>query len=162
MKYALVILMLLVPLAYAGAKVKIATVPEEFTPNAGPGLPEPVSMSSYYFEVNLETSRARVVIDYTYRNQAVFEGDDAHGPSPTYAQLPGLTYDASAHAVVYRQDGESTVCATVQQSRGLFGPRLKVTSTGKCFVTAETTKHAEDNGWSIRRFSAIDTYFETH
>jgi len=161
MRLTLVLSLLLVPLACAGTKVKIATVPEEFTPNGAPGLPEPVSMSSYYFEVNLETGRARVVVDYTYRNQAAYESDDAHGPNPTYAQLSGLTYDASTHAVVYRQNGESTVCATVQQSRGLFGPRLKVTSTGKCFVTAETNKHAEDNGWSIRHFRAIDTYFET-
>ena len=144
----------------ASTKVKIATVPNEFTPYAGPGLPEPVFMSGYYFEVNEQNNRARVVVDYSYRNQVVFAGDDAHGPEPTYAQIPGLIYDPSAHAVVYERNGQKTVCAIAQESRGRFGRRLKLKATGKCTITAIETEHSEDDGWKIRRFRAIDVYFE--
>jgi hypothetical protein len=44
---------------YASTKIKIATVPSEFTPYAGPGLPEPVHMSGYYFEVNDQMNTVR-------------------------------------------------------------------------------------------------------
>lgn len=145
---------------YARTAIKIATVPAEFTPHAGPGLPEPVSMSSYYFEVNEETVRARVVVDYTYRNQMVVAGEDAHGPDPTYAQIPGLIYDPAAHAVLYEGDGQKIVCAVVQERRSRFLRRLRLKPTGKCTVSATKTDHAEDDGWKSRRFRAIDVYFE--
>ncbi|HYL15779.1 MAG TPA: hypothetical protein VEV41_22275 [Terriglobales bacterium] len=149
-----------VPLVYASTSIKIATVPAEFTPYSGPGLPEPVSMSGYYFEVNEETARARVVVDYMYRDQMVFAEEDGHIPEPTYAQIPGLVYEPSTHAIVYERDGRKTVCAVVQERRSRFlsGPRVK--PTGNCTVSAKTTDHAEDDGWRIRRFRAIDVYFD--
>ena len=154
------LVILSINLLYAGTSIKIATVPAEFTPYGGPGLPEPVSLSGYYFELNEETGRARVVVDYMYRDQMVFAGEDAHGPDPTYAQISGLTYDRAAHAVVYQRDGQKTVCALVEERRSRFLPRLRVKGTGKCTVTATNTDHAEDDGWRIRRFRAIDVYFE--
>ena len=75
-------------------------MPAEYVPNSSTGLPEPVSLSSFSFEVNKETHRARVVIDYSYRGQQEIESNDRHGPDPSYAQLPPLTYDPAAHAVV--------------------------------------------------------------
>ena len=153
--------LLLVPLPfYASTRVKIATVPAEFTPYAGPGLPEPVSMFDYYFEVNEETTRARVVVEYVYRDQFVFAGDDGHVPEPTYAQIPGLIYEPSTRAVIYERDGQKTVCAVVQERSRRLLARQRVKPTGKCKVTAMTTEHAEDDGWKIRRFRAIDVYFE--
>jgi len=155
-----VLLIALINPVCASTTIKIATVPAEFTPYTGPGLPEPVSMSGYYFEVNEETVRARVVVDYTYRNQMIFAGEDAHSPDPTYAQIPGLVYDPAAHAVVYVGHGQRTVCAVVQERRRRFLSRLRVKPTGKCTVSATNTDHAEDDGWRIRRFRAIDVYFE--
>jgi len=54
-----------------------------------------------------------------------------------------------------------TVPDEYRKLRGAFGTRLRIENTGHCLVTAEHTKHAEDDGWEIRRFSALDTYFET-
>ena len=52
----------LVGSASASTRLKIASVPPEYTPTAGPGLPKPVCMQSFYFEVEKETGRARVLV----------------------------------------------------------------------------------------------------
>lgn len=118
-------------------------------------------MAGFHFEVNPETERARVVVEYTYPDQVIFGGDDdQRGPEPSKVQIPGLKYLPDTQSVVYEADGRETVCANVNQRKGLFGIRLHIKKTGLCTVTAEKTKHAEDDGWQIRRFTAIDTYFE--
>ena len=159
---ALAALALAIPVS-ANSRIKIDTVPSEYAPINSPANREPVSMSSYHFEVNEETGRARVVVDYTYPDQMIYgPNDDAGGPRPTIVQLPGLTYDATAHAVVYDSKGTNAVCATVNEKPGLFGHHLKVKNTGACTVTTVVADHAEDTGWDIHRFRAIDTYFEVH
>lgn len=146
----------------AHTRIKIDTVPNEYTPTNAP-VREPVSMSSFHFEVNQETVRARVVVEYTYPDELVYEqDDDGGGPRPTIAQIPGLKYDLLAHTIVYEGDGKTTVCANVEERKGVLGKHLKIKNTGSCLVTAEDVKHAEDDGWSIHRFKAIDTYFEVH
>lgn len=142
----------------AGTKIKIDSVPAEYRPTCAAEAPEPVSMAGFRFEVNQETNRARVVVDYTYPDEAVCGADGGLGPQATQAQLPGLIYDREDHEVVYDKDGKSTVCAVVQKRRSLFGTSTK--NTGSCVVTATVAEHAEDDGWSIHRFRAIDTYFE--
>ena len=164
MKLAPIILLCAVPLTARGAtsftRIKIDTVSNEYTP-ANVTVREPVSMKGFHFEVNPETVRARVVVDYTYPDEQVYgQDDDAKGPQPTLAQVPGLKYDPQAHTIVYEGDGKSTVCANVEERKGLFGKHLKIKNTGSCVVTSEDAKHAEDDGWSIHRFQAIDTYFE--
>ena len=145
----------------ANSRVKIDTVPSEYAPIESPTNREPVSLSSFHFEVNQETGRARVVAIYTYPDQMTYgPDDDAGGPRSTIVQLPGLTYDAAAHAVVYDSNGTKSVCATVNEQSGLFGHHLKVKNTGACTVTTNVASHAEDTGWDIRRYRAIDTYFE--
>jgi len=149
--------------ASPNSRVKIDTVPAEYTPINSPTNREPVSLSSFHFEVNPETGRARVVADYTYPDELIYgPNDDVRGPRSTVAQIPGLAYDAAAHEVVYDSNGTRTVCATVSQKGGLFGHHLKIRNTGACTVTASVTDHSEDDGWSIHRFRAIDTYFEVH
>ena len=145
----------------ANSKIQIDTVPSEYNPINSPTIRETVSLSSFHFEVNQETGRARVVVEYTYPDQMTYgPDDDAGGPRPTIAQLPGLTYDAAAHAVVYDSSGTKTICATVSEQSGLFGHHLRVRSTGACTVTTSVANHAVDTGWDIRRFRAVDTYFE--
>jgi hypothetical protein len=149
--------------AFANSRIKIDTIPSEYAPLNSPTNREPVSLSSFHFEVDQETGRARVIAEYTYPDQTTYgPDDDAGGPRPTIVQLPGLTYDAAAHAVVYDSNGNQTVCATVGGQAGLFGRRLKVKNTGACTVTTVAADHAEDTGWDIRRFRAIDAYFEVH
>jgi len=157
---ALVALALAIPVS-ANSRIRIDTVPSEYTPENSPTNTEPVSMSSYHFEVNAETRRARLVVEYTYPDQLIYgQDDDNRGPESTVVQLPGLTYDAAAHAVVYDWNGTRDVCATVSEHSGLLGHHLKVKNTGACTVSAVVANHAEDDGWSIHRFRAIDTYLE--
>jgi hypothetical protein len=157
----LVALTLAIPLS-ANSRIKIDTVPSEYAPTNSPTDREPVSMSSDHFEVNEETRRARVVIEYTYPDQMIYgPNDDAGGPPSTIVQLPGLTYDATAHAVVYDSNGTKAVCAKVNDQAGFFGHHLKVKNTGACTVITVAAGHAEDTGWG-HRFRAIDTYFEVH
>lgn len=157
---ALVALALAVP-ALASSRIKIATVPSEYTPENSTTNTEPVSLSSYHFEVNEETGRARLVVDYTYPDELIYgPNDDALGPPSTVVQLPGLTYDASAHAVVYESNGTRDICATVEVRDGLLGHHLKIRNTGACTVSAVVANHAEDDGWSIHHFRALDTYLE--
>lgn len=146
--------------APAVTRIKIDTVPNEYTPmNAT--VREPVSMQGFHFEVNEETARARVVVDYTYPDELVYEQDDAgRGPQPTISQIPGLKYDPQAHTVVYEGKGKTTVCAIVTEHKGIFGRRLSIRNTGSCLVTSVDQEHREDDGWRIRRYRAIDTYFE--
>jgi hypothetical protein len=143
----------------ARSRIKLASVPSEYTPTAGNGVSEPVLMANFSFEVNQETSRARIVVDYMYPDQLVF-GIGGAGPQPSYVQLPGLTYDPSAKAVVYEASGKKTVCANLHSGRFLFWQRTIIEPTGACIVSARIADHAEDDGWSIRKFRAIDTFFE--
>jgi len=145
------------------SQIKIDTIPSEYAPINCPTNWEPVSLSSYHFEVEPETGRARVVVEYTYPDQMTFgPDDDAGGPPSTIVQLSGLRYDAGAHAVVFDSNGARSVCATVNEQSTLFGHHLKVKNTGTCTVSTVVAEHAENSGWDIHRFRAIDTYFEVH
>jgi hypothetical protein len=147
--------------ASANSRIKIDTVPSEYAPINSPTDREPVSLSSYHFEVEPETGRARVVVEYTYPDQMTYgPDDDAGGPASTIVQLQGLRYDAGAHAVIYDANGTKSVCADVQDRSGLFGHRLKVKNTGACTVSVVAAEHTEDTGWNLRRFRALDTYLE--
>jgi hypothetical protein len=147
----------------ANSRIKIDTVPSEYAPIDSPTNREPVSLSSYHFEVEPETGRARVVVEYTYPDQMTYgPDDDASGPRRTIVQLPGLRYDAGAPAVVYDSNGTKSVCATVDGRPGLLGQRLKVRNTGSCTVSAVAADHTEDTGWNLHRFRALDTYMTIH
>ena len=113
---------------------------------AGAELPEPVSMDSFSFEVNKETGHARVVVEYTYQDQSVFGSEGGAGPEPTFAQLPGLSYDLSVHAIIYDDEGRTTICATVRERKVIFWKKLVVKPTGSCIVTADLADHSENDG----------------
>lgn len=144
----------------ADTRIKIDTVPAEYRPNTGSEPLRPVSMAGFHFEVNKETGRARVVVEYTYPHEVGYQASGDRGPQPTVAELPGLIYDRSAHAVVYNGGEKRTVCATVQEKKGFRGAHFNIRNTGSCVVTATVADHAQDDGWSLRRSRAIDTYFE--
>ena len=154
MKYGLLFAILIAAPVFGDTKVKIATVPNQFTPFAGPGLPEPVSLGRFYFEVEKETQRARVVVEYNYRNEAMYGSYDGHRPEPTHAQLPGLVYDASNKTVVYRQGTEHAVCGVVRDNGS-------VETTGDCVISAANTAQVKDDGWKLNRFHALEVFFET-
>jgi len=100
---------------------------------------------------------------YTYPDQMTHgPDDDAGGPRSTVVQLPELRYDSAAHAVVFDSNGARSVCATANGRSTIFGHQLKARNTGACTVAAVAADHAEDTGWDIHRFRAIDIYFEVH
>lgn len=143
----------------AVTKIKIDTVPDEYWP-LNVTMREPVSMLDFRFEVNEETVRARVVVDYTYPDELIYgSDDDGRGPQPTIAQIPGLNYEPLTHTIAYEGGGQRTMCANVTQHKGIFGRHLRIKNTGSCVVIAEDVEHREDDGWAIRKYRAIDTYF---
>jgi hypothetical protein len=167
MKHALAIaIAILAPLAvatqaFANIAAEIDSIPYEYTLVNSITNREPVSVSSYHFEVEPETGRARMVVEYTYPDQMIYGGDDPlRGPQPSFAQIPGLKFDPAAHAVVFDGDGRKVVCAKVTDHRGLFGQHRKVSNTGACSVTAVPSIHTVDTGWNLIRVRALDTFLE--
>ena len=112
MKFTLAFLMLLAVAAQspAATKIKIDSVPANYKPSCGAETAQPVSMAAFHFEVNRETNRARVVVDYTYPDAAVCGADGGLGPQPTQVQPAGLTYNKEEHEVVYSEE-ERIQCA---------------------------------------------------
>jgi hypothetical protein len=150
---ALVVLAFAIP-ARADTKIKIDTVPATYTPE-NYNRSERVRISSYHFEVNPQRNRTRLVVIYTYRDQITYGAEDSKGGPPfTTVEIPGLTYDANAHAIVYDADGAKAVCATVHEK----GTRhLEIKNTGSCIVTAVLADHPD--AWDNDKHSALDTYF---
>src|ERR1700728_98618 len=147
--------------ASANTAAKIDAISYEYTLVNSITNREPVSVSSYHFEVEPETGRARVVVEYTYPDQMIYGGDDPlRGPQSSFSQIPGLKYDAAAHAVIFKGDGTKAVCANVTEHQSLFGQHLKVTNTGECSVTAVPNIHTVDTGWNLIRVRSLDTFLE--
>jgi hypothetical protein len=148
--------------AWADAKIKIDTVPATYTPS-NYNRSERVRVSSYHFEVNEELGRARVIVIYTYRDQITYATDDAKGgPKPTTVEVPGLTYDAKTHAVVYDSGGTKAVCATVPDKGGATGHPQEAKNTGGCTVTAVVGEHVDDKAWETNPHAALDIFLNVH
>jgi hypothetical protein len=142
--------------AWADTKIKIDTVPDTYTPE-NYNRSERVRISSFHFEVNPQRTRARVVVLYTYRDQISYgTGDAKGGPPATAVEIPGLTYDPAAHAIVYDANGAKAVCATVLEKNS---HHLAIKNTGACTVTAVVADHVDDKSWDNNRHTALDTYF---
>lgn len=147
----------------ANSQIKLDSIPSEYAPINSPTNREPVSMSSYHFEVGEETGRARVVVEYTYPDQMTHGlGDDAGGPPSTVVQLHGLRYNSGADAVVFDSNRVRSVCATANERPTILGHQLKVKNTGTGTVATVVAEHTEDTGWDTHRFRAIDIYFGVH
>jgi hypothetical protein len=146
--------------SWADSPIRIGSVSPTYTPTAGAEMPQQVSMEDFSFQIEPETGRARIVIDYTYPDRSNFEFEGGAGPQPTFVQLPGLRYDAAARTVVYDQGGKKSVCARVRDRKILFWKSTSVQTTGACIVTSRVTTHTEDDGWRIRHISTLDTFLE--
>ncbi len=119
------------------------------------------AIQDFSFEVNPETGRAGIRLEYKYPPALVGLDDTGdQGPAPRITTLPGLTYDSAAHAVVYTDGVNRTVCATAAHHRMVLLNRAYMKPTGACVVSSHLTNHAQDNGWSIDRYRTLDTYFE--
>ena len=80
------------------------------------------ALQDFSFEVSPETGRAGIRLEYTYPPARLGGDDSDRGPAPKIATLPGLTYDSTAHAVIYDGGTKRTTCATaVDRRNALFG-----------------------------------------
>ena len=146
----------------ADTKVRIASAAPELLATGGPQRSEPSNMHTFTFEIDQETGRARLVVDYVYPGAPLFGSDEAAGPAPILAQIPGLRYDASSRSVVYEVSGKRTVCAKVEDRRFLFWKTESIVPTGSCTVSAQFVSSVEDTGWKLRKVRTMDTYFEVN
>ncbi|HEY1801248.1 MAG TPA: TolC family protein [Terriglobales bacterium] len=145
------------PAAAPKSRIQIDSVPDEYM-SSNMSVSQPVSLQTFRFEVNSQTRRVRIVVNYTYPNENMLsKGDSRGGPQRTIAKVPGLEYDAESHTIVYQAQSARTVCAQVEEHNDNY---IKVTNTGACTVIAKDANHAEDDGWKIQHSHALDTYFE--
>jgi hypothetical protein len=132
----------------AATAIKIDTVANKY------------ALEDFSFEVSRETGNAGIRLEYAYPGSWL-EGDDSdRGPAPRIAMLPGLTYDAASHAIVYDDGATRTTCATEADRRIVPWKAVRMKPTGACKVSARVTHHAQNNGWSTERFATLDAYFE--
>jgi hypothetical protein len=118
------------------------------------------ALQDFSFEVSRETGNAGIRLEYTYPGSWL-EGDDGdRGPAPRIAMFPGLAYDAASRAIVYDDGPTRTTCATEVDRTVAFWKSVHMKPTGACRVLARVTHHANNNGWSIDRFTTLDAYFE--
>jgi hypothetical protein len=118
------------------------------------------ALQGFSFEVSPETGTAGIRLEYSYP-ASWLQGDDSdRGPGSTLALLPGLTYDAAAHAIVYDDGTTRTTCAAEVDHTAVFWKTAHMKSTGACRVSARVNHHAESNGWSTNRYNTLDAYFE--
>ncbi len=145
---ALCLAALLAGAAPAADSIRIDTVGEKY------------ALQDFSFEVSPETGNAGIRLEYSYP-ASWLQGDDRdRGPAPRIAMLPGLIWDAEAHAIVYDDGATRTTCAIEVGHTILFRKTARMKPTGACRVSARVTHHAESNGWSTNRFKTVDTYFE--
>jgi hypothetical protein len=112
------------------------------------------------FEVNPETKRAGIRLEYVYPPELVGDVDGYWVPAPKIVVVPNLTYDVAAGAVVYNDGVKTTTCAVAAGQRVLLWKVAIMKPTGACMVSSRLTTHERDNGWSIAHLRTMDTYFE--
>ena len=118
------------------------------------------ALQDFSFELSPGTGVAGIRLEYSYP-ASWLQGDDSdRGPGSTVARLPGLSYDAAAHTIVYDDGATRTTCATQVDHRAGFWKTVHMKPTGACKVTARVTHHAESNGWSTNQYNTLDAYFE--
>jgi hypothetical protein len=145
---ALCLVAILAGAAPASNSIRIDTTPAKY------------ALQVFSFEVSPETGTAGIRLEYSYP-ASWLQGDDSdRGPGPTIAVVPGLTYDASARAIVYDDGAARTTCATEVDHTAFFWKTVHLKPTGACRVSARVTHHAESNGWSTNRYITLDAYFE--
>src|SRR5579863_9193355 len=103
--------------AVAATKLKIDSVPSQFL------------MRSFYFEINIDNGRTRVVIQYINPVAEVWGSDGNTVPQIARIRIAGLKYDSGAGAVVYDDGSKRTVCATVRERKILWWKSLSLKPT---------------------------------
>jgi hypothetical protein len=132
----------------AATAIKIDTVADKY------------AVLDFSFEVDRQTGRAGIRIEYTYPPARLGGDDSDRGPAPKIATLPGLTYDATARSVMYNDGAKMITCATAADHRTLFGKSTSMKPTGACTVSSRLTDQKRDDGWSLHRLSRLDVFFE--
>jgi hypothetical protein len=143
-------------------KLKIGSIPLDFAPWNGSLLTEPLSVQSFRFEVNNQSRRARVVVEYAYDRQQTYVDQEGRYPDPSAILIPGLIFDPLNNAVVYNAGNRRITCGIFRTRKGIFGARSHVESTGACEITSAAVNRTWDDGWTIHRMRDLDLFLEIH
>jgi hypothetical protein len=117
-------------------------------------------MKSFYFEVNNDSSRARVVVQYINPVAEVWGSNGNVVPPLARLRVPGLEYDSATGAVIYADGAKRTVCATVRERKILLWKSVSLKPTGACTVTSSVTDHSADDGWNVSHPPTTDAFLE--
>jgi hypothetical protein len=153
------ILCLLIPAAACFAAVLAIAEPTSTVIRID-SVEDKYKVQDFSFEVNNETGRAGIRLQYVYPPSLVGEVDSYWTPRPKMVTLPNLTYDGGAHAVVYHDGVKITTCAKAAGQRVLLWKIAIMKPTGACVVSSHLTAHDQDNGWGIVHLRTMDTYLE--
>lgn len=114
---------------------------------------EQQASKSKRFAINSELGRAWVEIDVW------------HNPSETgemhRVQVPGLSYDKAKAQVVFTANGQSVVCAKVQESGVLIFKHQRIEPTGDCELTRRYVQVPVDNGFNVEVLEHFEVYLNT-
>jgi hypothetical protein len=107
-------------------------------------------LQSFSFEVSPETGSAEIRLEYDYPLARIAGNDTERAPETKVVTIPGLSYDESAHAVVFDDGATRTTCATESRHK------LHMKRTGACIVAT----HRAGNDESGSGLNSLDTWFE--
>ena len=155
---AIALLALALPMpASANFSVPTDAVPSEYTPIDSLRVAESLSISSFNFEANPETRRARVVVEHTYPDSLIYiTRNRSRGPHSNVAQHRDLWYSPADNEIVNSSNGSKTAGVKAADRTGLCGHHEKIIYTGARSVTARVENPADCDGWDIRRFCTLD------
>jgi hypothetical protein len=156
-QYSTAVLSLLVPVISCLA-TQIATGAANNAAIRIDSVADKYKVQSTSFEVNAETKRAGIRLEYVYPPELVGQVDSYWVPPPRTVVVPNLTYDAASRAVIYNDGVKTTTCAVAAGQRVLLWKVAIMKPTGDCIVSSRLTTHERDNGWSIEPLRTMDTY----
>jgi hypothetical protein len=117
------------------------------------------ALQDFSFAISPETGHAGIRLEYSYPPARLGGDDSDRAPAPRVATLPGLTYDESAHAIVFDDGTSRTTCATEVERTVFFRRTAHMKSSGACMVEARVVNRAVSNGWSTDRIGTLEAWF---
>ena len=80
-------------------------------------------------------------------------------PQTENTQVPGLSFDAANHQIVFTGEKGLVTCASTSEKHGFWGPMLLITPTGLCSTRAAVEIKIVDDGFHGRREKVLNVYF---
>lgn len=103
------------------------------------------------FAINHDLGRAWVEIDLHYSHS---ESSETHR-----VVVPGLSFDPSSSAVVFKAEDKTIECATVKERGRWLFKHTVIEPTGRCELTHKYVKVPVDNGFAIEEIQHFEVHF---